>query len=257
MDAFYEHVSKIYGDYYNSEIVSDVYNDIVNDMTDEEARFMEENEEECMTVVYENLDIHVPYDDFLDEEICCDIIIDNRDANTDFDAHTISPCYEATVTKDRSNLSRNSGMALFAKLQDYGIKDFRKIFNACRYADTYGKTEKMKDLNRKYPFITSCYREIKENVGPHTAFVFCVKTTLREILAWNTKKQISGFQKISKPAVYMTIGTVQGQIWRFIWKKTLSPPKEKVFRFVPDFYYNYSIKYCYGMTSEVWITMKK
>lgn len=55
MDAFYEHVSKIYGDYYNSEIVSDVYNDIVNDMTDEEARFMEENEEECMTVVYENL----------------------------------------------------------------------------------------------------------------------------------------------------------------------------------------------------------
>lgn len=82
-------------------------------------------------------DIHVPYDDFLDEEICCDIIIDNGDANTDFDAHTISPCYEATVTKDRSNLSRNSGMSLFLeRLQDYGIKDFRKIFNACRYADT-------------------------------------------------------------------------------------------------------------------------
>lgn len=188
MDAFYEHISQIYGDYYNPEIVSDVYNDIVNDMTDEEARFMEENEEECMTEVYENLDIHFPYDDFLDEKICCNIVIDNGDANTDFNAHTISPFYEAIYTKNRSNLSRESGMMLIAKLQDYRIKDFRKIFNACRYADTYGKTKKMKDLNQKYPFITSCYREIKESNGPLTAFVLCVKTTLREILAWNTEK---------------------------------------------------------------------
>ena len=257
MDTFYEHVSKIYGDYYNSEIVSDVYNDIVNDMTDEEARFMEENEEECMTVVYENLDIHVPYDDFLDEEICCDIIIDNGDANTDFDAHTISPCYEATVTKDRSNLSRNSGMALFAKLQDYGIKDFRKIFNACRYADTYGKTEKMKDLNLKYSFITSCYREIKENVGPHTAFVFCVKTTLREMLAWNTEKTDIRISKNIKACGLYDYWNSAGANLEIHLEKDIIIPKEKVFRFVPDFYYNYSIKYCYGMTSEVWTTMKK
>lgn len=39
--------------------------------------------------------------------------------------------------------------------------------------------------------------------------------------------------------------------------KNIVSYKEKVFRFVPDFYYNYSIKYCYGMTSEVWTTMKK
>lgn len=257
MDAFYENVSKIYGDYYNSEIVSDVYNDIVNDMTDEEARFMEENEEECMTVVYENLDIHVPYDDFLDEEICCDIIIDNGDANTDFDAHTISPCHEATVTKDRSNLSRNSGMALFAKLQDYGIKDFRKIFNACRYADTYGKIEKMKDLNWKYPFITSCYREIKENVGPHTAFVFCVKTTLREMLAWNTEKTDIRISKNIKACGLYDYWNSAGSNLEIHLEKDIITPKEKVFRFVPDFHYNYSIKYCYGMTSEVWTTMKK
>lgn len=145
MEAFYEHINEMYGDY-NSQIVTDVYNDMMNDMTEEEA---------YMEVVYENLDIHFPYDDFLDEKICYDIVIDNGDANTDFDAHAISPCYEMAVTKDRSNLSRKSGMMLIAKLQDYGIKDFRKIFNACRYADTYGKTEKMKDLNQKYPFITS------------------------------------------------------------------------------------------------------
>lgn len=42
-----------------------------------------------------------------------------------------------------------------------------------------------------------------------------------------------------------------------IFIKNIVSYKEKVFRFVPDFYYNYSIKYCYGMTSEVWTTMKK
>lgn len=141
MKAFYEHINEMYGDY-NSWVFTDVYNDMMNDMTEEEARFMEENEEACMDVVYENLDIHFPYDDFLDEKICCNIVIDNGDANTDFDAHAISPCYEAALTKKRSNLSRRSGMMLIAKLQDYRIKDFRKIFNACRQADAHGKTEK-------------------------------------------------------------------------------------------------------------------
>ncbi len=187
MDAFYEYLFELYEEEYDC-LYPDVYKEMMNDKTEEEARFMEENEEACMDVVYENLDIHFPDDDFLDEKICCDIVIDNGDANTDFDAHAISPCYEAAVTKDRSNLSRESGMMLIAKLQDYGIKDFRKNFNACRYADTYGTTEKMKDLHQKYPFITSCYREIKENTGGLTAFVFCVKTTLREMLAWNTPK---------------------------------------------------------------------
>ncbi len=257
MDAFYEHVSEIYGDYYNSEIVSDVYNDIMNDMTDEEVRFMEENEEECMTVVYENLDIHVPYDDFLDEEICCDIVIDNGDANTDFNAHNISPCYEAAITKNRSNLSRESGMMLIAKLQDYRIKDFRKIFNACRYADTYGKTEKMKDLNRKYPFITSCYREIKESTGPLTAFVLCVKTTLREILAWNTEKTDIRISKNIETCGLYDYWNGAGSNLEIHLEKDIVIPKEKVYRFVPDFYWGYSIEECYGMTSKAWTTMQK
>ena len=257
MDAFYEHVSKIYGDYYNSEIVSDVYNDIMNDMTDEEVRFMEENEEECMTVVYENLDIHVPYDDFLDEEICCDIVIDNGDSNTDFNAHTISPYCEAAVTKNRSNLSRESGMMLIAKLQDYSIKDFRKIFNACRYADTYGKTEKMKDLNWKYPFITSCYREIKGSTGSLTAFVLCVKTTLREILAWNTEKTDIRISKNIETCGLYDYWYGAGSNLEIHLEKDIVIPKEKVYRFVPDFYWDYSIEECYGMTSKAWTTMQK
>lgn len=257
MDAFYEHVSKLYEDYYYSEIISDIYNDIVNDMTDEEARFMEENEEECMTVVYENLESHFPYDDFLDEKICCDIVIDNGDANTDFNAHTISPCYEAVITKNRSNLSRESGMMLIAKLQDYRIKDFRKIFNACRYADTYGKPEKMKDLNQKYLFITSCYREIKESTGPLTAFVFCVKTTLREMLAWNTEKTDIRISKNIETCGLYDYWNGAGSNLEIHLEKDMVIPKEKVYRFVPDFYWDYSIEECYGMTSKAWTTMPK
>ena len=257
MDAFYEHIRQIYGDYYNSEIVSDVYNDIVNDMTDEEARFMKKNEEECMTEVYENLDIHFPYDDFLDEKICCNIVIDNGDANTDFNAHTISPFYEAIFTKNRSNLSRESGMMLIAKLQDYRIKDFRKIFNACRYADTYGKTKKMKDLNQKYPFITSCYREIKESNGPLTAFVLCVKTTLREILAWNTEKTDIRISKNIETCGLYDYWNGAGSNLEIHLEKDIVIPKEKVYCFMPDFCWEYSIENCYGMTSKAWTTMLK
>lgn len=251
MDAFYDHVNEMYQDY-ECWIYSDVYNDIMNDMTDEEARFMEENEEECMPVVYDNLDIHFPYDDFLDEEICCDIIINNGDANTDFDAHSISPCY---IGEDGSNLSRRSGMMLIAKLQDYSIKDFRKIFNACRYADTYDKTEKMKNLNQKYPFITSCYREIKENVGSLSAFVFCVKATLREVLAWNTEKTDIRISKNIKTCGLYDYWYGAGSNLEIHLEKDIVIPKEKVFRFAPDFYYDYSIENCYGMTDEAWTTM--
>ena len=257
MDAFYEHISQIYGDYYNSEIVSDVYNDIMNDMPDKEARFMEENEEECMTQVYENLDIQFPYDDFLDEKICCNIVIDNGDSNTDFNAHTISPFYEAIYTKNRSNLSRESGMMLIAKLQDYRIKDFRKIFNACRYADTYGKTKKMKDLNQKYPFITSCYREIKESNGPLTAFVLCVKTTLREILAWNTEKTDIRISKNIETCGLYDYWNGAGSNLEIHLEKDIVIPKEKVYCFMPDFCWEYSIENCYGMTSKAWTTMPK
>lgn len=256
MEAFYEHVNEMYGEY-NSWIFSDVYNDIENDMTEEEARFMEENEEACKDVVYENLDVNFPYDDFLDEKICCDIVIDNGDANTDFNAHTISPCYEADFTKNRSNLSRESGMMLIAKLQDYRIKDFRKIFNACRYADTYEKTEKMKDLNRKYPFITSCYREIKESTGSLTAFVFCVKTTLREMLAWNTEKTDLRISKNIEACGLYDYWNGAGSNLEIHLEKDIVIPKEKVYRFVPDFYWNYSIEECYGMTSEIWTTMQE
>lgn len=257
MEAFYEDVSEMYGEY-NSWIFSDVYNDIENDMTEEEARFMEENEEAYKDVVYENLDVNFPYDDFLDEKICCDIVIDNGDANTDFNAHTISPCYEADYTKNRSNLSRESGMMLIAKLQDYRIKDFRKIFNACRYADTYGKTEKMKDLNRKYPFITSCYKEIKESTGPLTAFVLCVKTTLREVLAWNTEKTDLRISKNIEACGLYDYWNGAGSNLEIHLEKDIVIPKEKIFRFVPDFYWgNYSIEECYGMTSETWTTMQE
>lgn len=257
MEAFYEDVNEMYGEY-NSWIFSDVYNDIENDMTEEEVRFMEENEEACKDVVYENLDVNFPYDDFLDEKICCDIVIDNGDANTDFNAHTISPCYEADFTKNRSNLSRESGMMLIAKLQDYRIKDFRKIFNACRYADTYGKTEKMKDLNRKYPFITSCYREIKESTGPLTAFVLCVKTTLREVLAWNTEKTDLQISKNIEACGLYDYWNGAGSNLEIHLEKDIVIPKEKIFRFVPDFYWgNYSIEECYGMTSETWTTMQE
>lgn len=256
MEAFYEDVNEMYGEY-NSWIFSDVYNDIENDMTEEEVRFMEENEEVCKDVVYENLDVNFPYDDFLDKKICCDIVIDNGDANTDFNAHTISPCYEADFTKNRSNLSRESGMMLIAKLQDYRIKDFRKIFNACRYADTYGKTEKMKDLNRKYPFITSCYREIKESTGPLTAFVLCVKTTLREMLAWNTEKTDLRISKNIEACGLYDYWNGAGSNLEIHLEKDIVIPKEKVYRFVPDFYWDYSIEECYGVTSKMWTTMQE
>ena len=256
MDAFYEYVFEGYEEECDY-LYPDIYKEMMDDMTEEDAKFMKENEEECISVVDENLDMHYPYDDFLDEKICCDIVIDNGDANTDFNAHTISPCYEATVTKNRSNLSRESGMMLIAKLQDYRIKDFRKIFNACRYADTYGKTGKMKDLNRKYPFITSCYREIKESTGPLTAFVLCVKTTLREMLAWNTEKTDIRISKNIETCGLYDYWNGAGSNLEIHLEKDIVIPKEKVYRFVPDFYWDYSIEECYGMTSNAWTTMQK
>lgn len=77
------------------------------------------------------------------------------------------------------------------------------------------------------------------------------------MLAWNTEKTDIRISKNIETCGLYDYWNGAGSNLDIHLEKDIVIPKEKVYRFVPDFYWDYSIKYCYGMTSNAWTTMQK
>lgn len=255
-DSFNEWLWEVYtnSDY---DIYTDVYDEIQKELklTPKEIDYMDDCYQEFRDVINENLCINFPEDHYLDQELCCNIIIDNGDQNTDFDYHHCYPHYDAKSTHE--NLSRMSGMMLLANLQGYSTKKFRKIYNLCKTANN----TTWKKLKEKYPFVTSCYEEIENSTSSCSALFICVKATLRELIQWHTKKtDIIITPKIDTIGLY-NYWAGGGSLLEVKLEKTITIPKDKIFDFLPDesfntkkggIYYGYSIEDCYGMCESAW-----
>ena len=244
------------------DIYGDVYNEIQENLklTEKEIDYMDDCYQEFRDVLNEHLCINFPEDHYLDQKLCCNIVIDNGDQDTDFDYHHCYPHYDSRSTHE--NLSRKSGMMLLANLQGYSTKKFHKIYNMCKTANT----ESYKKLKVKYPFITSCYDEIENSTSSCSALFICVKATLRELIEWHTKKaDITITPKIDTIGLY-NYWAGAGSSLEIKLEKTITIPKDKIFDFLPDeswntnkggIYYGYSIEDCYGMCKSAWKEQSK
>ena len=264
-DAFYEWLWNAY-EWTECDTYQDIYNEVQQGLklTSEEEQYMDDNDENFMEIIKDNLDMNYPEEQYLNQEVNCNIIVDNGDANYDFDKHDCYPFYNSEG--EHRNLSRKSGMMLIAHLQGYSTKKFRKIYNLYKKADIAENKEKQKQLKRKYPFVTSCYEEIEGTVSSMQAFVLCVKVTIGDLLDWYEKKtDIKITKNVDTSGLYDTWNG-GGSYLEVKLEKDMVIPKENIFRFAPDdawnhredgLYFGYSISDCYGMDDSAWKEIPK
>ena len=260
-DAFRNMVIDSYLDY-ESDIYSEIWNELQSDLaldSDEES-YMDDMYDECMDVIKENLCINLPFDDYKGQMVCCNLVIDNKDATSDFSYHDCYPAYDAESI--HQNLSRNSGMMLMAHLEGYSTKKFRKVYNQYKKAFIREKQNqrKMKALEKKYPFVTSCYNEIGSCTSSMGAFVICFKMTLGDLMNWTEEKTDIHVSKGTSAGLCDFWNGTGGDMEIVLEKDTVIP-KENIFALLPDdawnhtkdgVYTGYSISEIYGMCEHFW-----
>lgn len=244
------------------DVYSDIWNEMVEDLqlTSDEESDLYDMYDDFMNVIRENLPMNFPFDHYRDQLVCCNLVLDNGDSASDFSYHDCYPAYDAESI--HQNLSRNSGMMLMAHLEGYSRKQFRKVYNQYKKAFIKEKQNqrKMTALEKKYPFVTSCYNEIGSCLSSMSAFVICFKMKLGDLLNWMEEKtDISVPKGTSAGLCDFWNGT--GGDMEIVLEKDTVIPKENIFALLPDdawnhtedgVYAGYSITEIYGMCERFW-----
>lgn len=257
-DAFYGLINESYLEA-ESDIETEVYNDAQDalNLSREDMDYMDDNFLEFMEVIQDAIPLHIPYEHFLSQKICADIVIDNGDAETDFSMHTCYPHYSARF---HDGLSRESGMMYIANAMGYKSKQFKKIFHEYKVARLYRRKEKCNKMKKKYPFIISCYHEIMEQTSSMGAFVICVEVTLDELLDWHEYKKDITVPKDVHAGLY-DFWSGAGSHIEIKFEKDITISKDKIKYFLPDeawgedrrgIYSGYGLKECYGFSETAW-----
>ena len=256
-EAFADYIVEAYLDR-ECDVYTDIWNELVDDL-DLPSELMDSYYDELMEVVKENLSINMPFDHFKGQEVCSNLVVDNGDATTDFSYHDCYPLYNSDGF--HHNLSRNSGMMLIAHLQGYSTKKFRKLFNRYKVAVSREETAKVEALKKAYPFVSSCYEELNGCTTSMTAFVFCIKMTLGELLDFaEEKKDIAISHKVDCVGL-CDFWNGAGGYMEVVLEKDMVIPKDKIFALLPDdawnhtkdgVYTGYGITEIYGMCERAW-----
>lgn len=247
------------------DIECDVYTDIWNEMQEDmeltqlEAKYMDDHYDEFMEVIKENLAINLPFDHFREQEVCSNLVLDNGDATTDFSYHDCYPHYESDGF--HHNLSRKSGMMLAAHLQGYSTKQFRKIFNRYKVAVSQENTALMEEITKAHPFVASCYEELDSCTSSMSAFVICIKLTLGELIDFAEEKKDVKISHTVDCVGLIDFWNGAGGSMEVVLEKDMVVPKDHIFALLPDdawnrsddgVYTGYGITEIYGMCESAW-----
>lgn len=261
LNAFYDYLWENYVDYI-TDIEDEKWNEFLENenLTDEEKEYAEDNHEEFREIFLDNFKIEIPYDHYLFQRVCCNLVIDNGDWNTEFTRHDCFPHYSAQ--SPHAGLSRESGMMLIANLQGYSNKQTRNLWRQYKLARWNNKKAKKEHLKKQHPFITSAYHEMWECPSSSSAFVICINVSLKELLEWHKEKtDITIPKKVTTMGLY-NFWSGGGSLLEVELEKDIVIPKDKVALLLPDEAWNYhqnrgtrngySIGECYGMCEDAW-----
>ena len=242
------------------DVYSDIWNELVEDLglTADEESYLYDRYDDFMEVLKDNLSMNFPFDQYRSQMVCCNLVLDNGDAASDFSYHDCYPHFRAE--RFHHNLSRKSGMMGMAHLEGYSTKQFRKIYNQYKKAVMSENKEKVSALEQKYPFVTSCYNELDGCTTSMSAFVICFKMTLGELLDWNENKRDVQISHTANAGLCDFWNGTGGNMEVTLEKDTVIP-KEKIFALLPDdawnhtedgIYTGYGITEIYGMCESFW-----
>ena len=143
------------------------YNELDDDMKD----YVNE-------VFNENVFYNLPYDHYLHQEVCINIVVDAGDANYDFGVNEVYPHYDGDYDElKRHGVPNKSCVAWLAKRQGYSKKELKKAL--------------LHDDKVESKFLQSMYEELLNCSSALPQLVFMKKMTIEEWLELLDKKTIA------------------------------------------------------------------
>lgn len=143
--AFYDYIDECYL-YTISDMEGELESDARKALTDDDGPFPEgftdEEDEEFIDLLREYVVFQPPYDHYLKQEFCVNIMIDTGDGNYDFTLNAHYPCYYGGDAGDQ--IDEKAGIVWLAKTQGYTEEQLRKALDEGDMANPKGFLQSMR-----------------------------------------------------------------------------------------------------------------
>ena len=234
---FQEYISELYEDYF-------LYND-----EKEEVKYLlsnkgidfddldEEVQEEVMDTFRENVVYNPPFDHYLGQKICVNIVVDSGDANCDFGINEVYPHYDGDYdTLRKFGVPKESCISWLAKRQGYKQMELRQAL--------------LHDKKVESKFLQSVYAELLNASSALPSLVFMKSMTVEEWLNLLEEHYI----KISKDT---RTGLVDfwngaGGLLEIELEKDFKFDKKFIYEIRPDCTYRYGVLDIYGACESLY-----
>ena len=162
MDKFYDLLGDMYFEAEGYE-----HDCLMDSLADDRdlAELYEEFEDEVREYIIDMVYFSIPYDDFLNQELEIDIIVDTGDENYDYTLNCVYPHYNGIY---RDTISNEAAIVWLSKQQGYKKSQLNSALNDEEYGDSR--------------FFKSLRQEILDCTTHMNALTFFVKMTLGEVI---------------------------------------------------------------------------
>ena len=235
-NIFMDYITEIYEDYdlYNGtedmECVCQNQGIDYDELDDDMKDYVNE-------VFNENVFYNLPYDHYLGQDVCINIVVDAGDANYDFGINEVYPHYDGDYDELKSHgVPNKSCIAWLAKRQGYYKKELKKAL--------------LHDDKVESKFLQSMYEELLNCSSALPQLVFMKKMTIEEWLEQLEKKTISITKDTRTGLVDFWNGA--GGLLDIELEKDFTFSSKFIHEIQPDVCYRYGVLDIYGAPESLY-----
>lgn len=198
--------------------------------------------------------LKIPFDHYRRQEVCMDVLIDTGDMNYDYTLNAVYPHYNG---REDDEIDDKASLVWLAKTQGYTKEQLQsQLTNGEDKLDVKG-------------FLETVYQEVINCSASCPTLIFPIKMTLEQaikICKIINKRDKNGYKY--EPEEREDCGSIiidktvdcalydywagGGGCWGIELEKDVELPIKFIHDAVPDGSLDYSMKHCYGVTSECW-----
>ena len=235
--VFYDYINDLYEDY---SLYTNYVEEVKYLLSNEGIKYddlTEDLQEECLDVFRDNVIYNMPYDHYLGQRVCIDIVIDAGDANYCFTINDVYPHYNGDYdTLVKKGVPEKSCISWLAKRQ--------KIT----------KTELKESLSGEKRFVSlflpSLYEELRETTSSQPSLTFMKSMTVEEWLNLLEKKYITISEDIRTGLVDFENGA--GGLLEIKLDRGFKFDKKFIYTIQPDCCFRYGVLDIYGATEALY-----
>ena len=207
--------------------------------------------------------LRLPFEHYMSQEVCINIVIDTGDRNYDYSLNAVYPHYNG---REDDEIDDKASLVWLARQQGYSKEQLQDIL-------TNGE-----DAVEQHGFLPTVFQEVINCCVPLPRLIFPVRMTLKQACELNEiinkRDEVSykyGHEKRKyeyEPEKRKDVGTITldksvepllydswgggGSVWGIELDKDVEIPIKYIESALPDEYLDYSIHNCYGCTDGCW-----